>query len=91
MNNLDKSLAAIDRLFGNYSKEEILAVLAKVRQNRQFEGPTIEEYFGCKAGVNFPVYQDEYLPHQHISPPKIALGCSSQKTGLEFFEVFFFV
>ena len=90
MSTLDNSLDAFDRLIGNYSKEEILAVLAKVRENRVFEGPTIEEYFNITEGLAFSVYQDDFLPHQPISPPCYPSG-ANQKIGLGFSEVFFFM
>jgi hypothetical protein len=67
MNILEKSLSAVDRLLGKYSKDELLSLLNNVRQN-QFDGPTMEEYFGV-AGITVLARQMGDVPNQPISPP----------------------
>lgn len=90
MNNLEKSLAAIDRLLENYSNEELLSLLDKIKQNRTFDGPTIEEYFGIAAGITFQLQQTECSPHQPVAPPW-SPASAGQKYGLGFSGALFFV
>lgn len=87
MNILQQSLEAVDRLMECYSTDDLLSLLAKVKQTHQFGGPTVEEYFGV-TGVTIFTHQDSRT-NQPISPPYST--CGNQKFGLGFSGVFFFM